>query len=241
MSKRGVLEWLAAPALAALLSCGNQPEAAQVSSCTGSTGHLKGNVISSAGGPLGQVLIAIEAGGIYVHNADTSKGNPSYRYAALTDNDGYFDVVLPCAPIDLGLHAYQDGYKYGSRTARVGESALVSAPPLKPGEPTPTLSGSTLSASKVAPGAAVTVETTAAAGSPTDPLSEEVLLFEPTQSWSKALDPPSAGNQGLGFPDGKWRTTFTAPAVPGDYVYSLIATSEACVGSPRVSLRLTVQ
>lgn len=241
MSARASVACLSGLGFAALLSCGNGPDAAQLSSCTGATGHLKGNVISSVGGPLGQVLIAIEAGGIYVHNPDTSKGNPSYRYSALTDSNGYFDVILPCAPIDVGLHAYQDGYKYGSRTARVGENTLVSAPPLKAGEQTPTLSGSTLSASTVAPGAAVTVETTAAAGSSSDPLSEEVLLFEPTLSWSKALDPPSAGRQGQGFADGKWRTTFAAPAATGTYEYLLIATSEACVGSTRVSLTLTVQ
>ena len=241
MSARACLARLAGVALAATLSSGCAPDAAQVSSCTGATGHLKGSVISSAGGPLAQVLIAIEAGGIYLPNPDTSKGNPSYRYSAVTDSSGYFDVVLPCSPIDLGLHAYQDGYKYGSRTARVGEGTLVSAPPLKAGEPTPALSGTAISPGKVAPGGVVTVETTAAAGSPTDPLSEEVLLFEPTQSWSKALDPPSAGRQGLGFPDGTWRTTFPAPAVAGMYVYYLIATSEACVGSARVALRLTVQ
>ena len=223
-----------------LAACG-LPEAKLANSCTGTTGHLKGQVMSSAGQPLGQVLIAIERGGLYLFNPNTSKGNPSYRYSAQTDTSGYFDVVLPCDPLDLGLHAYQDGYKYGSRTARVGDNTLVTAPPLKPGESLPSLSGTTLSPTTVAAGGVVTVETMAAAAASSDPLSEEVLLFEPTQAWSKALDPPSAGRQGAGFPDGKWRTTFIAPALPGTYTYSLIATSEACVGSPRVALTLTVQ
>jgi hypothetical protein len=209
------------------------------STCTGTVGHLKGTVTNNLRVPLAQALLAIEAGGIYLSNPDPSKGNPSYQYSTVTDANGMFDITLPCNKV--GIHAYLDGYRYGAALSEVGKSTTVTAEAFLPQDKAPNISSPSISPALAAPGAAVSVDATVAASDPRDPLSEEVLLFEPVHSFAKALDPPSPGVQGKGFPDGRWRTFFPAPDEPGSYTYFLVATSENCLASNRVPLTLTVR
>src|SRR5207302_9572150 len=105
----------------------------------------------------------------------------------------------------------------------------------------PTLTHARLEPAKVLADATFSVRVTAAAPSPADPLSEEVIVVEATATMSAELDPPSAGVQGKGFPDGEWSRSLTAPHAAGTYTYYLSATTEGCIVSDLVLLKLEVQ
>lgn len=196
--------------------------------------------------PLAGSIVIVEVGGLYQPNEDTSKGNPFYRFSAVTGLDGSFSVTVPGEPV--GLHTFQNGYYYGVlgpfdvRDQPQGNT--VAAKSLLPAAGKPTAKNLTLSPSSVAPGAIVTIAVDVAkavAPMHDDPLSEEIIAAEPTMNWAAVLDPPSPGKQGTAFPDGHYSKTFAAPSARGVYTYSLLVSSEGCVTSDRVTATLTVQ
>ena len=189
--------------------------------------------------PLAGAVIAVEIGGHYVTNPDPSKANPSYQRGTVTDEQGSYSLTLP-GP-SLGFHSFVKGFKYGTDGVEGSGTATLdlSMEPAK--EPPPTLTGATLTPTTVAPGGALTISVTAAkAPGSKDPLSEEVLVVEPINTMSAALDPPSAGVQGTGYPDGVWRRALVAPMARGHYVYYLTVTTEGCVVGDVVQLPIDV-
>ena len=92
----------------------------------------------------------------------------------------------------------------------------------------------------VAPGDRVTFSANIATWAPSDPLSDENVLVEPTRSWGLELDPPSVGKKD-DFPDGLWTRSFTAPSAPGTYTYWFSSTTANCVTSDLMRVTLTVQ
>lgn len=192
------------------------------------------------GAPIPDALVAIEQGGIYQKNDDPSIGNPSYQKSAIFGADGLLRIT-DTGP--LGIHVFANGYRYrpGLLDEKTGGVLEMTAEPELPEDASPTAANAALSPAQAAPGAEVTLEVDAAAGVASDPLSEEVLVLEPTTGWGAAMDPPSAGIQGKMFPDGRWRKTFEAPEKPGTYTYFVVVSSEGCVTSDRISVQLTVK
>jgi len=202
---------------------------------------LRGTVVDGAtGAHLANALVAVEVGGLYVPNADVSRGNPSYRLAATTGADGTFDLAAPGG--DAGVHAFINGYYYGSQKVTVNGATtfMVNAEPGAPAAARPALTAFTVDPPTAAPGGSVTVRVTATAASDKHPLSEEVLLISSAEGWSAAMDPPSPGVQGKGYPNGDYHHAFTAPKQPGTYTYVVTATTETCVSSDPVTVTLEV-
>jgi hypothetical protein len=203
--------------------------------------RVTGRVLDgNKGTPLPHVPIAIEIGGHYVTNPDTSKGNPSYQRGTITDDQGAYTITLPSG--SLGFHSFLDGYRYGTEGLMAQADATFDLMMEKRDlESPPTLTNARLEPSQVSAGASFVVKVTAAAATPTDPLSEEVIVVEATTTMSAALDPPSPGVQGKGFPDGQWSRTLVAPTHVGTYSYVLSATTEGCIVSDLAALQLEVK
>jgi hypothetical protein len=191
--------------------------------------------------PVPNAMVAVEYGGLYLPWCDLSKASPYYLFGAVTDDAGAF--ALTAGAGKLGFHGFATGQYYsraaldtstGATTVRVALTALP------PQQTKPTITGAAFDAPSVAAGAQVTITATVKAGTPTDPLSDETVLVEPTRSWALELDPPALGAKD-DFPDGTWSRTFAAPAQPGSYVYWLSATTAGCVTSDLVTLPLQVQ
>lgn len=197
--------------------------------------------------PLGGAVVAIEKGGIYVTNPDPARGNPSYVYGARASSEGTLSLRLPTGSI--GVHTFADGHYYGARGLELDQDLgiTINVESFQRSEQPPTLSNARLEPATVAPGAdfILSAEVTQGdSGAPDhgpDPLSEEVIVTDPAAQRSHALDPPTAGVQGTGFPDGLWSTTLSAPADTGSYDYFLTATSEGCVTSDVTVLTLRVE
>jgi hypothetical protein len=186
-------------------------------------------------------MVGVEYGGLYLPWCDLSHASPYYLFGAVTDDAGAFSLTARAGK--LGFHGFATGQYYSrapldTSTGVTSVQIVLSA--LPPQQAKPTITGAAFSAAQVAPGAQVTITTTVAAGIPTDPLSDETILVEPTHSWAIELDPPSLGKKD-DFPDGTWSRTFPAPAQTGHYVYWLSATTAGCVTSDLVQVSLDVQ
>jgi hypothetical protein len=186
-------------------------------------------------------MVAAEYGGLYLPWCDLSHASPYYLFGAVTDDAGTFSLSARTGK--LGFHGFATGQYYSRAmldTSTGATTVQVVLSPLPPQQTKPTITGAAFNAAQVAPGAQVTLTATVKAGVPTDPLSDETILVEPTQSWAVELDPPSVGKKD-DFPDGTWSRTFTAPTQPGHYVYWLSATTAGCVTGDLVQLPLDVQ
>jgi hypothetical protein len=190
--------------------------------------------------PVPNAMVATEYGGLYLPWCDLSKASPYYRFGAVTDDAGAF--TMTAAAGKLGFHGFATGQYYSRAPLDTskGTTVTVILAPLPAGQPKPTITGAAFDQSTVTAGAQVTLSATVMAGSPTDPLSDETVLVEPTHSWGVELDPPSLGKKD-DFPDGVWSLTFSAPAQSGSYTYWLSATSAGCATSDVVELPLIVQ
>lgn len=192
--------------------------------------------------PLPNALISVEVGGIYVKNDDTSLGSPAYQYGGKADAAGKVRLSVP--DDQLGFHVFAEGYRY--RPYRVeGDEVLahtIEVSPQLPEDRPPTVADVKLEPATVAAGGTFTISATVNAADPSgDPLSDETLAILEDGDFSVALDPPSAGVQGVGFPDGFYKKQLEAPAAPGKYTYFIVATSELCITSAPQSVVLTVQ
>lgn len=210
----------------------------------GGPAQVTGTVVSvlDDGGlvPVPNAMVAVEYGGLYLPWCDLSKASPYYVFGAVTDDGGAFSLTAGAGM--LGFHGFATGQYYSRAPLDTskGTSVQVVLSPLSPQQVKPTISGAAFDASQVAPGAQVTITATVKAGAATDPLSDETILVEPTQSWAAELDPPSTGKKD-DFPDGTWSRAFAAPSQPGHYVYWLSATTAGCVTSDVVTIPLDVQ
>ena len=226
------------PLSAAVVGCGGGETDLPPESAT-----LMGQLFDSdTQSPIGGAYVAIERGGIYVAIADPSKASPAFQYGALTRADGTFEVVVAGGLV--GVHSFIDDHFYGSQLVRVDAdptSFVMASAPLQASAVKPTLANPSAVPSTVAPGESFVLSVTAAAGSASDPLSDEIVAIEPTTGWAGELDPPSAGSPGVGYPDGLYSRTITAPAEPGTYTYGLAVTTEGCVTGDLTTITLTVQ
>jgi len=180
--------------------------------------------------PMSGGLVAIETGGMYVTNPDPSRGSPAYKYGARASDEGTVIMTLPTDTI--GVHGFATGYYYGARLLTFDQELgiTINMRPYRPPIPAlPTVTNATIAPATAAPGGEFTISCDVQAGDPDDPLSDEVVVMIPAELRARALDPPSAGVQGVGFPDGTWSTQLVAPDEPGSYEYYLSVTSEGCV------------
>ncbi len=209
----------------------------------GAPGNLTVSVLDAASGdPVARAVAGIEQGGIYLENPDTSRGNPSYVYGARSDDRGIMQVELPGGTV--GIHVFADGFRYAPKRVDVdGDGATtIEAEPFLLADRLPSMSDCSIVPAVVAAGGEVVLSATAAAADPDgDPLSEETIVVQPDTSASWVLDPPSPGEQGVGFPDGRYARTVRAPTEPGEYLYVFVTTTEACITSDRVEITLTVE
>lgn len=202
---------------------------------------FRGRVVDGkTGAPLKGSLVFVELCGLYTDNPDPSKGHPNYRFGTIVGDDGKFMVEVPRGT--AGIHTFLPGYRYGfSPIEDTGSPLELEVEPLLPADRRPTLTDFKATPATPAPGQEITFAVTVRAATPKDPLSEEVLLLEPTTSVARALDPPSRGIPGKMYPDGLWSTKLAAPSAPGTYTYHVGATTEGCVVGENLTLEVTVK
>ncbi len=205
--------------------------------------QIHARVLDAASGlPLENVIISGETGGIYIDNPDKTQANPAYVFGAMTDAKGTF--VLPLEKgTQVGFHTFLDGYRYGALNVEGAGYAVTELTMSKKlaDDLSPTLTQPTLSSSTVKRGEAITVTVIATAASQADPLSEEIIIVEPTTHFSVAMQPPAPGGRPGAWPDGTWVATFAAPATAGKYTLHVVGTSELCVTADGLTLELTVE
>jgi hypothetical protein len=226
---------------AACTSTPNSSPQCSLSLPDGGTTRVTGTVTSQVNGasvPVPHAMIAVEYGGLYIPYCDLSHASPFYVFGTVADQNGSF--ALDVQPGSLGFHSYANGQFYGraSLDTSKGSKVTISTAPLG-AQPKPTLAKAAFDTSAVSVGATVRISAIVHAGTSSDPLSDEVVVIEPTQSWAAELDPPTGGKKD-DFSDGTWSRTFAAPAKEGKYTYWLEATSAGCATSDLVQLTLEV-
>src|SRR5258708_37969067 len=172
--------------------------------------------MNGAQAPVANAMVAVEYGGLYLPYCDLSHASPFCAFGALTDQNGSFAIAVH--PGSLGFPAFANGqfYSRAPLDTSKGTTVAIQMAPLGPQQPKPTIANAALDKTTVAPGGSVTVSATVRAGTSSDPLSDEVILVEPTHSWAAELDPPAGGKQD-DFPDGTWARTFAAPVQADSY------------------------
>jgi hypothetical protein len=189
--------------------------------------------------PAAGSLVFVELCDLYSENPDPSKGHPNYRYVALADGSGNFLADVPKGTV--GLHTLLEGYLYGSQYVAdsTAPNLHVQSEPLL-GRAQPQVSQFTVTPAEAQPGTTLTFSMNVKAA-PNDPISDEVLLAEPSSGRARAFAPPRRGSPGKGFPDGTWTVTLAAPSAPGTYTYYAQAVSEQCAVSTRLTAQVTVR
>lgn len=200
------------------------------------------------GAPLAGALVAIEEGGLFV---------PAYTYGAQAGIEptgeeevppvpGAFTILLPGGP--KGLHVFAEGYSVASAGVEVTpkgreyQTLDIRPLPLPEETPRPTTTELRFSPSAAQPGEPVELSV-AVAGAEGDAISDQVVVIQPDQRISAALNPP-APPEGEDPPegpvDGIWTVGLTAPLERGAYAYYVVATSQAGVPAPIQSVTLIV-
>jgi hypothetical protein len=196
---------------------------------------------SETGAPVPGALVGIEVGGAYVPTPDPAKGNPSWTFGGLANDEGVVEIVLDTGL--YGFHSFAEEYIYGTNEVEIDGDPFDVTVDTKGFDPAvesvPLAEDFAIEPDTVAPGAEFEVSVTATAVNIA--LSEEVLVFLPSEQLCAAMDPPSAGDPGVAYPDGIYRKTVTAPTEPGTYDVYVAVTSEGCITAPPQSLQLTVQ
>ncbi len=189
--------------------------------------------------PAAGSLVFVELCDLYSENPNPSKAHPNYRYVALADENGNFRVDIPKGTV--GLHTVLEGYLYGSLLVPDSTAANihVQSEPLNGRQP-PAISQFVVTPVEAEPGATLSFSMRVKAA-PNDPISDEVLLGEPTSGLARAFAPPRRGRPGTGFPDGMWTVSLAAPTAAGTYTYYAQAVSEQCAVSTRLAVQVTVR
>jgi hypothetical protein len=190
--------------------------------------------------PVPNAMVAVEYGGLYLPWCDLSKASPYYLFGAVTDDAGAFTLTARAGI--LGFHGFASRQDYARARVDTSQGTMTTLllSPQASGQARPTISGAAFAQSTVSAGEAVSLSATVKAGTSSDPLSDEVIVVEPTQSFALELNPPSLGKKD-DFPDGVWSRSFPAPTQPATYTYWLSATSAGCVTSDLVQLTLVVR
>jgi hypothetical protein len=241
---------LSALALTLLASCGNGSPASPGSGKgvvldQNKRLMLKGTVLDRATQKaLPSALVVIEEGGMFLDVPDAASASPYYQFGGVTAPDGSFALDLP--EVTTGIHVFADGYLCGrfvtsnmTTTKTIGMDVIP--PSLQANAPAIASFG--VDAPEIAAGGILTFTADVAAGkvTPSDPLSDEVLVVQPDSNFAAELDPPAPGSLALGYPDGRWTRKVLAPATAGTYTYYLVAMSQGCVPSTRKSVVVTVK
>ena len=204
---------------------------------------LDGVVVDSrTKSPVPFAVVAIEKGGLYLPISDYSKPNPAYAFGAVAGADGRFSVVVPDGV--SGVHGFANDYLYrGTKfdSAVYGGLFTVEIETRPATIAKPTISGASLAPASASPGATITVHADLRAAVSTDPLSDEVILVEPTSHACVALAPPTPPVDRDHYPDGAYTGTFVAPSARGTYQYALTATTAGCANADTVTMTLVVQ
>jgi hypothetical protein len=219
---------------------------------------LAGAALDPSGAPI-VALVAIEVGGLNQENPGavgpdgavepTLRIDPFYQYGARTDEAGAFSLEVPDEK--LGIHVYASGFYCGMPDAGAidpssGARVVVRPQPLAAedgGAPPaqPTITGFTVTPAVIAPGGTLTMAAEVDAINPEhDPLSEQVLAIEPISNWAGIFAPPTPNDPGKGSPNGVYSRLVLAPLAPGEYVYYLVAATEACVVSEAATAKVLV-
>jgi hypothetical protein len=208
--------------------------------------HITGTVLEAtkdddASTPIPGAMIAVEYAPSYTAWCDLASASPYYVFGAVTDDAGRFE--LDAREGDLGLHGFANDHLYGTEdinTTKTKTVVLRMRGILPRTQAKPRVTGAGFDKASVAPGENVTFSATLATWDPKDPLSDESVLVEPTQSWCLELNPPSRGKKD-DFADGLWKREFRAPTKPGTYTYWFSATTATCITSDLVTTTLTVR
>jgi hypothetical protein len=218
---------------------------------------LAGTARGSSGEPIA-ALVAVEVGGLNQENPGavgpdgavepTLRINPFYQYGTRADEGGEFSLKVP--EEELGIHAYAGGFYCGVPEAGTidpasGTTLTLRLRPLAEDggtpPPQPTITSFTVTPEVVPPGGTLTMSALVEAVDPEhDPLSEQVLAIEPISNWAGIFAPPVPGTPGRGYPNGAYNRLVLAPVAPGEYVYYLVAATQACVVSEPVTARVLV-
>jgi hypothetical protein len=237
---------LVSVAAGAPLACGDTGEPVACSQAqlpSGARIQVTGSVVVAGVSPpqgVPDVQIAVEYGGVYLPWCDMSHASPYYLFGTVSDGSGSF--AIQAREGTLGFHAFANGYYYSRATLDTssGTNVVIELEPLPQGQPQPALTGAAFDKTTVGPGESVTLSARVATYAAADPLSDETVVVEATQSLGMELDPPSRGAKDR-FPDGLWKRTFPAPATAGTYTYGVSATTAGCVSSPLAAVTLTVR
>jgi hypothetical protein len=204
--------------------------------------------------PQAGATVLVELCSLYSFNPDPSKAHPNYRNATITRSDGTFELMVPQGTV--GIHTFKESWLYGRTEVEDGHwrapenetffaavqvsGFMLKRPVLKDLE----IGGAAPdSVPTVLPGETLSFSVTATSAAP-DPMSEEVIVFEPTTGIARAFAPPSRGRNDSfkkGYPDGTWTASIPAPPSPGRYTFYADSTSEGCVNSNRVSRDVIVR
>lgn len=193
--------------------------------------------------------VAVELCKLYSENPDPSKAHPNYRYATVTRQDGTFELMVPKGTV--GLHTFKNGWQYGRIEVPDAPERYIEDPRfveanarrLNP----PVLSNFKATPTEAKPGETLSFSVdTRRAGK--DPMSEELIVYEPQTTIARAFAPPARGSPlrevggaKAGWPDGTWTATVPAPSRPGEYTFYAHSTSEHCVSSNKVSVQIVVR
>lgn len=199
-------------------------------------------------GPQAGSTVIVELCALYSENPDPSKAHPNYRYATVTREDGTFEVMVPQGKV--GIHTFKNGWFYGRVEVDDAPDRFIETPffveAAARSSKAPTLSSFKVSPAEAAPGQTLSFSVdTRRAG--TDPMSEEVVVYEPTTSVARAFTPPGRGapqrevGGKAGWPDGTWTATMPAPSRPGTYTFYAHSTSEHCVSSNKLGISVLVR
>ena len=208
---------------------------------------LRGEVVGPA-----NALVAFELGGLnrIPPPAKGEDGTPLdlyYAYGTSVEDGGHFSVKVPDE--NVGVHVYASGFFCGVSDGAVlptKGSVTITPRPLTRDEAgalpaEPTIVDFTSTPQVVMPGATLTLAATVTAADPEhDPLSAQVVAIEPTSGWAGVFAPPKPGTWGKGYPNGVYGRLVVAPTTPGEYVYYLVAATEACVVSRAAAVHVLV-
>jgi hypothetical protein len=233
-------------------STGDSAKPEPIAACTqldvpdGGPLKVTGRVVEKAhdGGtpqPIPNAMVSVEYGGLYVPYCNRALASPYYVFGTYTDAQGNFTIDVKHGAL-LGFHSFATGYYYSRAPldTTAGTDVTIETERLPDAQAKPIVANAGFVQSTVLLGDRVTFTAEVRAASPNDPLSDEILLVEPTRSWSVELNPPSVGKPDS-FPDGLWKRSFLSPLKGGTYTYYFSATTAGCVTSDVQTFTLTVQ
>jgi hypothetical protein len=190
-------------------------------------------------------------GGVATLDTDTA-----IRYGNVTGAGGAFGFAVPAGT--LGLRVFDPDYRESKTLVRTAASPdagptmttvnLVALPVADGGKPRrPTAKGLTISSAVGAvavmyavPSEPVAFAVEVEAGSADDPLSQDVILVQPSTGWAGELAPATPAVPGGAYPNGVYSLLVAAPAPLGLYTYTVLVASKSGVTSEPVSVVLHV-